>query len=144
MSFAQKTDILRFFAEKVRPAFEALKEEFAKRGIIAEIKENQKDALSVELMIVHDQIWNFRYGVRAEKRNISDYLIDEDNTPDAATNQQYIPITYYSDGRTGNDIQYLNKEEIIADVLREYERYLSVVSDEEKAMMFVDKEKYKL
>uniref|UniRef100_A0AB33IUE7 Uncharacterized protein n=1 Tax=Prevotella sp. GTC17253 TaxID=3236793 RepID=A0AB33IUE7_9BACT len=61
----------------------------------------------------------------------------------ADSNLQYIPITYYSDGRTGNDIQYLNKEEIIADVLREYERYLSVVSDDEKAMMFVDKEKYK-
>ncbi len=63
--------------------------------------------------------------------------------PDADSNLQYIPVTYYSDGRMGNDIQNLNKEEIIADVFREYERYLSVVSDEEKAIMFVDKEKYK-
>src|SRR3712207_6060747 len=144
LTFAQKTDILRFFNEKVRPAFTELSEELAKRGIAAEIRTGKRGKLSIELLIAHDQIWNFRYGVTAEKRSISDYLIDEDNTPDANSNQQYIPITYYSDGRMGNDIQYLNKEEIIADVLREYERYLSVVSDEEKAMMFVDKEKYRL
>lgn len=42
----------------------------------------------------------------------------------------------------GYDIQYLNKEEIIADVLREYERYIRVVADEQKAMMFVDKKRY--
>lgn len=52
---------------------------------------------------------------------------------------QYIPVTYYSDGRTGNDIQYLTRDEIIADVLREYERYLSIIADERKSMMFVDK-----
>ncbi|MCR5076740.1 MAG: BCCT family transporter [Prevotella sp.] len=143
LTFAQKTDIQRFFAEKVRPAFTELSEELAKRGITAEIRTGKRGKLSIEMLIAHDQIWNFRYGVTAEKRSISDYLIDEDNTPDADSNQQYIPVTYYSDGRTGNDIQYLNKEEIIADVLREYERYLSVISDEEKAMMFVDKEKYK-
>lgn len=88
-------------------------------------------------------VWSFRYNVTTERRSTSDYLIDEDNTPDADSNLQYIPVTYYSDGRMGNDIQNLNKEEIIADVFREYERYLSVVSDEEKAIMFIDKEKYK-
>lgn len=97
----------------------------------------------MEIVIRYDKIRNFRYGVMAERRNISDYLIDEDNTPDISSNQQYIPVTYYSDGRTGNDIQYLNQEEIIADVLREYERYIRVIADEQKAMMFIDKEKYK-
>ena len=45
--------------------------------------------------------------------------------------------------RVSNDIQYLNKEEIIADVLREYEHYISVIADEGNTMMFVDKKKYK-
>jgi len=143
LTFSQKTDILRFFREKVRPAFEELQQELDKRGIKVEIEEGKRGKLSMELVIAHDQIWNFRYGVAAEKRRISDYLIDEDNTPDAESDKQYIPVTYYSDGRTGNDIQYLNKEEIIADVLREYERYISIVADTDKAMVFVDKEKFK-
>ena len=87
----------------------------------------------------HVQIRNFRYGVTAEKRLLSDYLVDEDNTPDAENGTQYIPVTYYSDGRTGNDIQYLSKDEIIADVLREYGRYISSISDNRNAMVFVDK-----
>lgn len=74
---------------------------------------------------------------------LSDYIAEEDNTPDVETDKQYVPVTYYTDGRTGNNIQYLTKEEIIADVLREYERYISIVSDEENAMLFIDKKKYR-
>ncbi|MCR5071666.1 MAG: BCCT family transporter [Bacteroidales bacterium] len=139
VTFHQKTDIQRFFSEKVRPAFEELRGELASKGIAAEIHAGKQGKLSVEMEIPHDQIWNFRYGVAAEKRAISDYLIDDDNTPDIDNNLQYVPVTYYSDGRKGNDIQYLSKEEIIADVLREYERFLGIVADEEKSMMFLDK-----
>ncbi len=141
LTFSQKKDVLRFFSEQVRPAFEELKKELAENGIDAHIIEGQQGRFSIELNIPHDQIWNFRYGVAAEKRSVSDYLIEEDNTPDVGTSIQYIPVTYYSDGRTGNDIQYLSRDEIIADVLREYERYLSIISDEEKSMFFIDKKK---
>lgn len=74
-----------------------------------------------------------------EKLHISDYLLDEDNTPDVDNGMQFIPVTYYTDGRTGNDIQYLSQQEIMADVLREYDRYISIVADERNAMVFVDK-----
>jgi choline/glycine/proline betaine transport protein len=141
ITFHKKTDIQRFFADKVRPAFEELKEELSKNGIAAEIHSGTKGKLSIELEIPHDQIWNFRYGVSAEKRAISDYLIDDDNTPDIENDTQYLPVTYFSDGRTGNDIQYLGKKEIIADVLREYDRFLTIVADEEKSLMFLDKKR---
>ena len=139
VTFHQKGDIKRFFQEKVVPAFEELREEFAACGIRAEILSGKNCPLSVELNIPHVQIRNFRYGVTTEKKVLSDYLIDEDNTPDVDNGTQYVPVTYYSDGRTGNDIQYLSKEEIIADVLREYDRYINIVADQRNAMMFVDK-----
>ncbi|MCR5003524.1 MAG: BCCT family transporter [Bacteroidales bacterium] len=139
LTFHQKTEIKKFFSDKVRPAFEDLKEEFARNGIDAVINEGRQGKISMEIEIPHDQIWNFRYGVSAEKRTISEYLIDDDNTPDIDNNTQYLPVTYYSDGRAGHDIQYLSKEEIIADVLREYDRFLSIVSDDRKAMMFLEK-----
>lgn len=142
LTFAQRTDIQRFFSDKVYPAFYELSTELAARGIKAEVLTSKRGKLSAELLIAHEQVWNFRYGVSAEKRSISNYMLEEDNAPDADSDQHYIPVTYYSDGRAGNDIQYLSKEEIIADVLREYERYISIVADEQKAMMFVDKAKY--
>lgn len=143
LTFSQKNDIKHFFEDKVRPAFEELLEEFEERDIHAQILTGKAGKLSIELQIPYQQIWNFRYGVTIEFQQISDYLIDEDNTPDIDANNHYLPVTYYNDGRAGNDIQYLNKEEIIADVLREYERYISVIADEGNAMMFVDKKKYK-
>lgn len=117
LSFSQKHDIHRFFEEKVLPAFNDLQTELAQHGIQSEIHRGVKGALSAELSIPHDRIHNFRYGVSAEVQRISGYLIAEDNTPEVNTTRQYIPITYYSDGRAGNDIQYLGKDEIIADVL---------------------------
>ncbi len=143
LTFSQKKDIVRFFSESVRPAFEEIKEELARNNIEALILENQKGKFSIELNIPSDQISNFRYGVAAEKRTISEYLLEDDNTPDVETGIQYIPITYYSDGRSGNDIQYLSRDEIIADVLREYERYLSIIADDDKSMIFIDKKKYR-
>lgn len=139
ITFHKKTDIQNFFDDKVRPAFEELQAELAANGIDARIHSGKQGKLSIELEIPHDQIWNFRYGVWAQKRSISDYLIDDDNTPDIDANTQYLPVTYYSDGRTGNDIQYLNKEEIITDVLREYDRFLTIVADEEQSMIYLDK-----
>jgi len=141
LTFSQKQDVLRFFSEKVRPAFEELKTEFARNGIDAHIAEGLHGKFSIELTIPYKQMWNFRYGVAAEKRSVSDYLVEDDNTPDVETGIQYIPVTYYSDGRTGNDIQYLSRDEIIADVLREYERYLSIISDDDKSMIFIDKKR---
>ncbi len=142
LTFSQKQDVLRFFAEVVRPAFEQLKDELSKNGIDARIIEGKRGKVSIELNIPYQQVWNFRYGVTAEKRNVSDYLVEDDNTPDVETGVQYIPVTYHSDGRTGNDIQYLSQEEIIADVLREYERYLSIISDDDKSMIFTDKKRF--
>jgi len=139
LTFSQKGDIIRFLKNNVEPAFEELKEEFEKNGIKASIQHGKQGKLSIELIIPYDQIWNFKYGVMAEKRTISDYLINEDNTPDIDISSQYVPITYFADGRAGNDIQYLNKEDIIADVLREYERYINIIADEQHAMMFIDK-----
>lgn len=122
----------------MEPAFKELQTELDKYGIQSDIIKGKNGPLSIEISVPHEHIRNFRYGVTAEKRVLSDYLVDEDNTPDADNSSQYIPVTYYSDGRTGNDIQYLSKDEIIADVLREYGRYISSISDDRSAMVFVD------
>lgn len=139
LTFSQKSDVKRFIEEKVRPAFEELQKEFSQRGIETRIVAGKRGPLSIELLIPHNQIWSFRYGVNAEKQTISDSLLEEDNTPDIETNKHYVPVTYFTDGRAGNDIQYLSRNEIIADVLREYERYLSLVAYEDEALIFIDK-----
>ena len=41
---------------------------------------------------------------------------------------QRSPLTYFSDGRDGYDVQYMTQKELIADMLKQYERYLSLLA----------------
>ena len=38
-------------------------------------------------------------------------------------------MTYFSDGRAGYDAQYMTREDIITDIIRQYERYLTLSDD---------------
>ncbi|WP_434666614.1 hypothetical protein [Aeromonas sp. NJAU223] len=40
------------------------------------------------------------------------------------------PMTFFADGCAGYGIQYLTRDELSADVLRQYERYLVLSQDE--------------
>lgn len=143
LTYSQKSDIKKFMNEKVQPAFEEIQAALAPRGIDADIRKSQTGTLKIELLIPHNKISNFVYGVMPERQNISDYFIDDDNTPSVDVIDTYVPVTYYNDGRRGNDIQYLTKEEIITDVLREYERFCSIVRNEQNELLVIDRNSLK-
>lgn len=138
LSYSKKSDIKEFLQTDVYQAFSEIKEQLDAKGITAEIRYRKDKRLATELIIKYDKLRDFRYGVAAEKQSISGYFIEEDNTPNIEENIVYHPVTYYNDGRQGNDIQYLTKDEIIADVLREYERFLSLMADESNELLILD------
>lgn len=136
---SHKRDVKDFLNGTVKEAFGELQQELSENDIEAEIITGKNTPLSIELFIRHDKIRNFRYGVVAEPQTISEYMIEEENTPNVDMETPYIPITYFNDGRKGNDIQYMTKEEVIADVLREYERFISLISDDKNELLIIDK-----
>ncbi len=138
-TFSEKEEVKTFINHTVKNAFKELKEELDLNNIDAEIIEGKNTSLSLELFIRHDKIRNFRYGVVAEPQSISDYLIEDDNTPQIDVEKAYIPITYFNDGRKGNNIQYMTKNEVIVDVLREYERFISLISDDKNELLVIDR-----
>lgn len=139
LQFTKKSDVRSFIASNVRPAFEELSMAFAEKGVDVEIREGKAGPISIELLIRYDKLKNFKYGVMAEKQAVSQYVIDEDNAP-TPESDVYIPMSYYNSGRTGNDIQHLEKEEIIADVLREYDRFINIAADENSEILMLDRE----
>lgn len=139
LTFSHKRDVKDFLNGTVKEAFGELQQELSENDIEAQIITGKNTALSIELFIRHDKIRNFRYGVVAEPQTISEYMIEEENTPNVDMETPYIPITYFNDGRKGNDIQYMTKEEVIADVLREYERFISLISDDKNELLIIDK-----
>lgn len=138
LTFSKKRDIKVFLNETVLEAFKEVLDALAANDIEAHIIENPKSRPSIELVIRHDKIKNFKYGVAAEPLSVSDYMIEEDNTPDINSDIIYVPVTYFNDGRQGNDIQYMTKDEVIADVLKEYERFISLISDQRNALLYMD------
>lgn len=129
LTYSQKKDIKKFLNETVRGAFEELIKELDKNKIEASLIYLTTPNNSIELEIKHEQLRDFKYGVIAQPQTISETLINELNTPNIDSETIFLPITYFGDHRKGYDIQYLSKDEIISDVLREYERFLNLGSD---------------
>ncbi len=118
-----------FINSKVKEAFEELQEEFAQNGISASINRSQKP-VRLELEIKYDIINNFLYGVATAPKTVSDYLIDEVNLPKVQEKGTFYPRAYFGDSRESYDIQYFTKNELISDVLKHYDRFLDIVSEE--------------
>ncbi len=135
LTFSKKKDIKEFLNINVCMAFKEIKKELRLNGIEAEIKNQVDSSLYIELIVCHNKIRNFKYGVIGEKQSLSDYIQEKENIPDINSDIAYIPVTYFNDGRRGNDIQYMKTQEIIADVLREYERFISIISDDKNELI---------
>ena len=146
MSFSDKKDIHEFMDSVVVPALSELQEQFRKTGIetVVAKNKNRSSHLSWEIVIPYDTITNFKYGVMADKKTVSDLMLNEENMPDSTSDVTYIPVTYYNSGRLGNDIQYLTKEELISDILREYERFQNIVANSENEILLTDKSDFTL
>ncbi len=113
------------------PAMYQLNKELTEEyGLTARIDKhfNGNDA-SVELTIEKESMRNFTYGIKLVTQEVSDHLIEDPNIPHITESTNAIPMTYFSDGRAGYDAQYMTREDIITDIIRQYERYLTLSDD---------------
>lgn len=138
LSYETKGSVEIFINTEVMTAFEELKQEFSNNGIDAEINVFRKP-LKIEFEIKHKVVNKFLYGVRVSKSKVSEQMIEDENLPDMETSIRYFPKSYFGDTREGYDIQYFTKNELISDVLKHYERFLSIISEESNEM-FVSSE----
>ncbi|ULT25632.1 BCCT family transporter [Sphingobacterium sp. E70] len=129
VSFKSRESVDQFIETTVGAAFEELQAEFKQNDIEAKIKllDNPK---RVEIEIRYDLVNNFIYGVKNQVKVVSDYVMEEENLPDLQDKKTYFPKSYFGDARDGYDVQYFTKNELISDVLKHYERFLEIISEE--------------
>ena len=131
MNQTQEKDILRFLKYTALPAMRELRQELAgKYNLSVEINtlfEQEEPAL--ELVIHKESMRDFMYGIKSVGREVSEQLINDENLPHIQHSVTYEPYTYFFDGRVGYDVQYMDQDELIADMLKQYERYLSLLDD---------------
>lgn len=129
VSFKSEDSVKKFIANHAKEAFNELKGEFALHGITAEVN-YLSDRSQIFLEIRHDIVNNFVYGIKSQKRIVSEYLVDDNNLPDLESNLTYFPKTYFGDSREGYDVQYFTKNELISDVLKHYDRFLKIIAEQ--------------
>ena len=137
MNQTQEKDILRFLKHTVLPAMRELRQELiGKYDLSVQINTLfDQDEPAVELVIQKDLMRDFMYGVKSVGREVSEQLINDDNLPHIQHSMTYEPYTYFFDGRVGYDVQYMDQDELIADMLKHYERYLSLLDDVGQELM---------
>ncbi|UYQ95653.1 hypothetical protein MKQ68_11120 [Chitinophaga horti] len=84
----------------------------------------------MEIEIPHDVVNNFVYDIKTQTKVVSEFVMTEENLPELPDNMTYYPKTYFGDAREGYDVQYFKKNELISDVLKHYERFLEIISEE--------------
>ena len=137
MNQTQEKDILRFLKHTVLPAMRELRQELiSKYDLSVQINTLfDQDEPAVELVIQKELMRDFMYGVKSIGREVSEQLINDDNLPHIQHSMTYEPYTYFFDGRVGYDVQYMDQDELIADMLKHYERYLSLLDDVGQELM---------
>ena len=137
MNQTQEKDILRFLKHTVLLAMRELRQELiSKYDLSVQINTLfDQDEPAVELVIQKELMRDFMYGVKSIGREVSEQLINDDNLPHIQHSWTYEPYTYFFDGRVGYDVQYMDQDELIADMLKHYERYLSLLDDVGQELM---------
>lgn len=137
MNQTQEKDILRFLKHTALPAMRELRQELiGKYNLSVQVNTLfEQDEPAVELVIQKESMRDFMYGIKSVGREVSEQLINDENLPHIQHSTTYEPYTYFFDGRVGYDVQYMDQDELIADMLKHYERYLSLLDDVGQELM---------
>ncbi len=123
VSHPRRGQVDTFLAGPVTQALEAVKAELSQRGHTAEVTRDEEGiALRVDL---GDTGSNFMYGVHPISQPIPAYALTDTSEQ---RNRYYRAEVFMTQGSRGYDIYGYSKDEIIADVVAHYDRYLHFVT----------------
>lgn len=121
-------DVQRFIVDIVQPALADVAQEFTRCGRKAHV---QDDAGFASLTVPAEGMRDFVYGVQPVSYRLPAYSAAE------AVQQEsrFEARTYFSNGSRGYDLMGMTKEQIISDVLVQFERYLQIVQAPEATLV---------
>ncbi|WP_119422183.1 BCCT family transporter [Desertibaculum subflavum] len=124
-----RPDIARFIEQTVEPALASVAHELAARGRAGSI-EHDGAALSISLVVPAEGMRNFVYGVRAAEHRLPTF-----SALDATVGEtRHEARTFFSDGSRGYDVMGFSRDQLIHDVLIQFERYQAQVQSAAAAL----------
>lgn len=137
---SEEQDVLRFLKGTALPAMRELRQELMEKYDLKVTINSlfDQDEPAIELSIAQGSMRDFKYGIRSVKQKVAENLVHDTSLPHIQTTETYQPLTYFFDGRQGYEVHYMTKNELISDILKHYERYLSLMSDVAQDIMAHD------
>lgn len=117
----------QFIEDTVMPALEKVAGELQAAGVAAHVYRDDPD--TARLLMPASGQRDFVYGARVTCTPAPAFLPRDAAEEAIRRAHSYDVLTFFGDGRVGYGIEYLHGEEIIADVLRQYERYVATAGD---------------
>ncbi|WP_312950994.1 BCCT family transporter [Agrobacterium sp.] len=122
LTAATEQDVRRFMETNVRPALVQMAEELTAQGRISEILTEDDDA--IVLRSPAEGVRDFVYGVSLTSHRVASFTTIRAGQPEL----RYEARTYFSSGNRGYDLMGMSRDQILADVLIQFERYLHLVN----------------
>lgn len=114
----------------VAPALETVAEELERRGRPATVAFGD-DAHTVSLTVPATDLRDFVYGVQPTSHRLPAFSALEAAQGDL----RYEARTFFSDGSRGYDVMAMSREQIISDVLGQFDRYLQLIQSPEASLV---------
>lgn len=117
-------------ARTVVPALREVAAELQRRGLEASVASGDGAEAAV-LKVPSSNSRDFVYGVQPASRAVAAFTMPEATDPEL----RYEARTFFSDGSQGYDLMGMTRDQIISDVLVQFERYLQLVRLPETALL---------
>ncbi|MFT0892257.1 BCCT family transporter [Pseudochelatococcus sp. G4_1912] len=114
-------EVQSFINKEVRSAFSQVAKELTDRGRPTLVEDEQNDA--VALRSPADGVRDFVYGISPNVERLPTYSTVGAIKP----SYRYEARTYFANGGRGYDVMGMTREQLIADILAQFERYLILV-----------------
>ncbi|MDZ5698524.1 BCCT family transporter [Chelativorans sp. M5D2P16] len=122
-------EVERYIADEVRPALEQIAKELCNRGRETVVQEEENGA--VALRSHADGVRDFVYGVFPNKDRLPSLSGHRAGKPQF----RYEAKTYFASGARGYDVMGMTRDQLIADILAQFERYLNLVQSHESQLV---------
>lgn len=124
-----RDDVIRYLADTVEPVFATIAREMEGKGQSAYI-DREESMQRARFVVPAPEIRDFVYGVELASRRLPTF-----SPMDASFAElRHEARTFFSDGSRGYDIMGLSRDQLIADVLTQFERYQAQVQSAKTAL----------
>ncbi|MBY9067978.1 BCCT family transporter [Hyphomonas sp. WL0036] len=123
-----EAEVRKFISREVRPALDQVAEELSSKGLATHIVDDEKGG--VALRSPAEGMRDFIYGVSVVPQRLASI-----SPLRAKPEFRFEARTYFASGGRGYDVMGMHRDQLIADILVQFERYLTVLQSPEAELL---------